>query len=108
MERADLVEGELHRTAGVTGLVHDEHATTDDRGGRTGHDDRSRSCLAPRHGHGAELALENRRDHHAGNHAGLGDAEDDFRLIFAGHVHREGAAELTEKRPIDLEHSPGP
>src|SRR6185437_2537276 len=47
------------------------------------------------------------RDHRTGNHARPGDAEDQFGVVGVEDLEGEDPAQLTEKRPVHLQHRVG-
>ena len=99
LEQAHLVQGQLHGAAGVAGLVHQQHAAAADRW-RAGRPPAPASSSArwPGDRHGGELALQDGGDHDAGNDAGLGDAEHDFRLDTRRATLRASARQTSPKK----------
>src|SRR6185437_962276 len=59
--------------------------------------------IAAAHHNRVELAAEDRGDHRARNDAGRGDAHHDLGIVRPGHLDRECARQLAEKRPVHLE-----
>ena len=90
----------------VAGFIHDQDPPPFDRGRRTRHQNRQGIFRLAGYYHRREIALQDRRDYDAGNHAGFGDAEDELRVILPRYLECQRAAQLAKEGPVDFQNTP--